>query len=152
MSDEDNDYTVGNRRPPREAQWKKGQSGNPKGKPKGTKSVSATFRKAGLEKVEVRVRGRTRTMTRLDLIVARIVEEAAKGDRKAAELALRYLAPALPEELLKPHDVEPAAEDLAILENFLSLREVAETLRTEQARAAEIRTERDAREARKKRR
>lgn len=153
MSEEEEPYKVGNKKPPRETQWKKGQSGNPKGKPKGTKSVSATFRKAALEKVEVRVRGgRVRKMSKLDLLVGRTIEDAAKGNAKATELSLRYLAQALPEELLTPKDVEPQAEDLAILESLLGLREVVEILKEEQAQAAEIRAAREAREARKKRR
>lgn len=152
MSEKDDDYRVGHKKPPREHQWPKGTSGNIHGKPRGTKSVSATFRKAALEKVEVRVRGRVRKMSKLDLLVGRTIEDAAKGDRKATELSLRYLAQALPEELLTPKDVEPQAEDLAVLENYLSLREVTEVLRAEQARAAEIRAARAERDARKKKR
>lgn len=153
MSEEEEPYRVGHKQPPREHQWKKGQSGNPAGKPKGTKSVSATFRKAALQKVQVRTGGgRTRMMSRLDLLVGRTIEEAAKGNAKATEISLRYLAQALPEELLTPKDVEPQVEDLAILENLLGLREMVEDLRAQQAQAAEIRAAREAREARKKRR
>lgn len=152
MSEKEDDYKVGNKRPPRETRWQKGQSGNPKGKPKGTKSVSATFRKAALKKVQVRVKGHLRSMTMLELMVGQTIEGAAKGGRKETELALRYLAQALPEELLTPKDVEPVAEDLAILENLLSLREVVETLQAKQSEAAELRAARAERDARKKKR
>jgi len=37
-ADEERDYEVGKGRPPKETRWQKGQSGNPRGRPKSRKS------------------------------------------------------------------------------------------------------------------
>jgi Family of unknown function (DUF5681) len=41
-----NDYKVGKGRPPLSTRWKPGQSGNPKGRPKGAKNMMTCFREA----------------------------------------------------------------------------------------------------------
>jgi Family of unknown function (DUF5681) len=47
-------YRVGKGRPPRRTRWKKGQSGNPKGRPKGAKNLTTIFATILKHKVEVR--------------------------------------------------------------------------------------------------
>src|SRR5438132_13898812 len=51
------DYDVGYRKPPRQHQFKKGQSGNKRGRRKGTQNMLGVFKKIADEKVKVRIAG-----------------------------------------------------------------------------------------------
>lgn len=82
----DVDYEVGWGRPPSSTRWKKGQSGNPKGRPKDSKSAAAVLREILSRTIEVRDRGRVRNIIVLEGIWLRIVEKALKGDTKSAAL------------------------------------------------------------------
>jgi hypothetical protein len=68
-------YTVGKGRPPTATRWKPGQSGNPKGRPKGTRNA-ATMAKAELaRKVVVNLNGVKRKMSVAEIAFRRL------GDR-----------------------------------------------------------------------
>jgi hypothetical protein len=94
-SDKDNsdeptrDYEVGDRRPPKHSQFKKGVSGNPKGRPKGSVNLRTRVTRQLRQTVTVTRNGRQVKMTKAELIALRVVDAAAKGDLKAATLALR---------------------------------------------------------------
>lgn len=77
------DYRVGYGKPPKEHQFSKGLSGNPKGRPKGSKNRSLCIMDALNKTVTVREGNRTRTMTKLELILESTINKAAQGDAKA---------------------------------------------------------------------
>ena len=80
MSDHNSeDYKVGYGRPPRHTQFKKGQSGNRRGRPKGTFNLARTLQKALLETVTVNERGAKKRMTKLDVAVRQQTNKAAAG-------------------------------------------------------------------------
>ena len=66
-------------KPPVAHQFKRGQSGNLKGRPKGTKNESTLLRELLHRKIEVREGGRTKKVTILEAIHLRIAEELVKG-------------------------------------------------------------------------
>ena len=70
------------RRPPKETQFKKGQSGNPKGRPKGIRNLSAALTQILNENVTVKRRGRTITATKLEAAVRQLVDKAIDGDAR----------------------------------------------------------------------
>jgi hypothetical protein len=85
----DNSYEVGFGRPPKHTQFRKGHSGNPKGRPKESKNISALTRKMFQEKVAVKSNGRTQTMTKLEAAFAQLINKAANGDLKAFKEVIR---------------------------------------------------------------
>jgi hypothetical protein len=85
------EYDVGYGRPPRGGQFKPGSSGNPSGRPKGSRSVSAILAKALQEKVVVTERGRRREISKLEAAAKQLANQAANGDQRAAKLVMDLL-------------------------------------------------------------
>lgn len=90
------DYTVGYGRPPKDTQFKPKQSGNPAGRPKGSKNTRTLVQQALDEKVRVTVNGRTVTLTKREVAAKQQVDKAAKGDTKAFLLVTQFEENALP--------------------------------------------------------
>jgi hypothetical protein len=77
------DYEVGRGRPPKHTRWKSGQSGNPNGRPAGSRNILAIFKDALEQKIKIEEGGKTRMITAREGIVKRLVNLALKGDSKA---------------------------------------------------------------------
>ena len=91
---------VGYAKPPKHTQFKKGQSGNPKGRAKAVKAhmpVSRIIRHSLSEEVQGQVNGKTRKMTKLEAIIEVQSAKALKGDTRAAKLVIdlghKHIAP-----------------------------------------------------------
>jgi hypothetical protein len=82
-----NNDEVGFGKPPKHSRFRKGVSGNPKGRPKGSRNLANVLARALREKVVVNDNGRRRTMSKLDAAVAQLVNKSATGDL----VALRQL-------------------------------------------------------------
>lgn len=76
-------YEIGYRRPPPSGQFKKGSSGNPKGRPKGSKNFMTLLEQELSQPVVVNEGGRRKTVTRLQAMVKRMVGAALQGEPKA---------------------------------------------------------------------
>ena len=115
-------YAVGYARPPTSSQYQPGQSGNPKGRPKGTRNVSSMARDALERTVNVKVKRTWRKMTVRKAGYLRLAERAVAGDAKA----LDYLLSLESEERAPGSDQaetqSSAAKDLAILQDFFDRR------------------------------
>jgi hypothetical protein len=81
MSESD-DGVAHYQRPPRKGQFKPGRSGNPHGRPKGSKNLRTYVHKLLNEPIEVRENGKTRKICRAEAIAIQLVNNAAKGDPK----------------------------------------------------------------------
>jgi len=88
------DYEVGYKKPPKQSQFKKGQSGNPRGRPSGKKNVRTIFNDALNETVPIVENGRRRKIGKGEAMFKQLANRAAQGDLKATQIILRYL-PAL---------------------------------------------------------
>jgi hypothetical protein len=78
---------VGYRSPPEATRFKKGVSGNPRGRPKGSLNVATVLARTLREKVAINENGRRRTVTKLEAALKQLVDQAAAGDLRA----LRHL-------------------------------------------------------------
>ena len=85
----DADNRVGYRSPPRHSRFQPGRSGNPRGRPKGVKSLPDIVRKIVGQKVTVTEYGRARRLPRLEAILLRAAGEASRGDAPALRLLLQ---------------------------------------------------------------
>lgn len=73
-------YQVGRGKPPTSSRFKKGQSGNPNGRPKGSRSLRASLEKTLGQKVQVRDGGRVKWVAKVDVLNSMMVNAALKGD------------------------------------------------------------------------
>src|SRR3954471_18987975 len=87
------DYEVGFRKPPNRSRFKPGQSGNPRGRPKGRKGLSALLQAELQTPIKVTEDGKAKRMTKEQAIVKRFVNELLKGDSKALTLFTRLIHP-----------------------------------------------------------
>jgi hypothetical protein len=80
---ENTGYQVGYRKPPANTRFKKGQSGNPKGRPKGALNLDTLLARALREQVIVQEGGRRKKITKLEAAVKQLANRAASGDLAA---------------------------------------------------------------------
>ena len=85
----DDDYQIGYGRPPKSGQFPKGKSGNPRGRPKGSKSLSLIVMQEGRKPVVVNGPSGKRKMTKLEATVMQLASQAAQGDLPAARELFR---------------------------------------------------------------
>lgn len=86
------DYEVGFGKPPKHSQFKKGQSGNPTGRAKGTKNIATLLNKALDEKVTLTHEGRPRKVSKREVIITQLVNKSAKADFRALKLLLEMVS------------------------------------------------------------
>ncbi|MGY4334515.1 hypothetical protein ACVWWG_008932 [Bradyrhizobium sp. LB7.2] len=79
---------VGYGRPPPEHQFKPGQSGNKKGRPKGSKNEATIINKLLNRTIHIRENGRARKITVLEGILTQFANDALKGKDKSAAFLL----------------------------------------------------------------
>ena len=80
-------FDVGYGKPPKHLQFKKGQSGNLKGRPKGTLNLATVLQRTLREQVVINENGRRKVITKLEAAITQLVNKAASGDVHA----MRYL-------------------------------------------------------------
>jgi hypothetical protein len=80
----DEGYEVGYGKPPVEKQFKQGQSGNPKGRAKGSKNGRTIYNNECDIRLEVTENGKKRKVTKRELVYKATVNNAIKGDTRAA--------------------------------------------------------------------
>ena len=82
---------AGDRRLPRSTRFRPGQSGNPRGRPKGARSLRGLVASALGERVEAKENGRRRRITKLEAAVKQLVNRAASGDQRATQFVFALL-------------------------------------------------------------
>jgi hypothetical protein len=101
---ENGDYEVGYGKPPRHTRFKKGQSGNPRGRPSGSKNLTTLLGEVLNELVVVAESGGRRKITKRRAIIMQLVNQAAKADWRATKILLDIL------QAIEVRTEPPAAE------------------------------------------
>lgn len=110
---------VGYRRPPHHSQFKKGQSGNPKGRPKGSKNMATYFDKELNEKIMVVENGVRKRIPKKHAIAKRIVSKAAAGDPKMVSLLLNEERSTIHQAGVAPAETPITEEDERVFESLI---------------------------------
>ena len=88
-NDDHSHEEVGYGKPPRHTQFRKGVSGNPRGRPKGTRTWATILKRTLQERVVINENGVRKTVTKLEAMFKQWGNKAASGDL----LATRHLTP-----------------------------------------------------------
>ncbi len=117
----DNDYIIGYCKPPESGKFKKGISGNPAGRPKGSKNCLTIIEENIFEMVNIKEHGKVRQISKLDAAIKQLSNKAAAGDIRAikliTELAIMITDKAEMKEVLQK---EPLEADQQVLDNLFS--------------------------------
>jgi Family of unknown function (DUF5681) len=112
-------YAVGYGRPPIWSRFQSGQSGNPKGRPRGARSAAAMAQSALERKIPVTESGAKRSMTVREVAYRRIAEKAISGDIKALICLLSLEDQTHQPESDLPEAAPSSDQDLEIIQAFL---------------------------------
>jgi uncharacterized protein DUF5681 len=113
-------YRVGYRRPPLETRFRPGVCGNPRGRPKGERTLASVVTAALKERVTISVNGRVRRVSKLEAAVRELVNRAAAGEARATQLLLA---------LVKAHEADgPGGEPSLDAADAFVMRELARRL------------------------
>jgi hypothetical protein len=110
-------YEIGYGKPPRNTRFKPGQSGNPKGRPKGLRNFATDLKAALSMPVELSRGDKRKKVSAQEAMLARLVQQALKGDYRAIALAAN-LAKALGVEV-QPTAGGTSKEDEQLIQLFL---------------------------------
>lgn len=85
------DYEIGYGRPPKATRFKPGQSGNTKGRPKGSTNLETLLNKALDAKVTIETQNGTKRITKREAIALKLVNQALSGDSKSIQTLLPWI-------------------------------------------------------------
>lgn len=81
---------VGYKNPPKHTQFRKGQSGNPKGRPKGRRNMITLLESELQKPVTIQENGKRKTVSKKLAIVLRLMHKAMEGDVRASHMIFSW--------------------------------------------------------------
>jgi hypothetical protein len=116
MTGEDKADAVGYRQPPKDRQFRRGQSGNLNGRPKGVRNFKTDLREELSESISIREGSRNISITKQRALIKRLVGSAIDGDARSIATLMSFCARAFGDD---DEDRQPEApEDQEIMHAF----------------------------------
>lgn len=110
------DYKIGFGRPPMHRRFKSGQSGNPKGRPKGSRNVTTELAEESFEPAHATERGRKLKISKIRAVIKKLFVMAVNGNVGAARLILEKALTVIPPEAANSNDLP--VDDEALIKAF----------------------------------
>lgn len=112
---------VGNKRPPVHSRFRKGQSGNPRGRPKGSRNLKTDLLEELAEAITINEGGARRKITKQRAFVKATMAKAIQGDPRAGAQLIAMISRLVPPDANEPAPRTPLPdEDRAILDAYLA--------------------------------
>ena len=115
-------YVIGYKKPPAHAQFKKGQTGNRKGRPRGSRGLKTILREEVSERISLTERGKRRTLTKQQIVVKALINKAMSGDIRASSKLLDLIVKILGLEEPTAEESSLTDSDRAIVEAYYQRR------------------------------
>ncbi len=130
---EDDDDNVGYGKPPKSSRFRKGESGNPKGRPKGANNFKTDLAEELKERILVREGDRSIKISKQRAVIKSVVAKTLRGDQRAANTLLNAMFRLLDLDGAGSDADRPITADenevLAVLQQRLARRMKAENKR-----------------------
>lgn len=118
-NNDDKEYAVGYGKTPTHTRFKPGQSGNAKGRKKGTLSLKEDILRELNSRITIREGDKELKITRQQAMIKTLIARSIKGDRHAVQQLLVLMARVIGMEGADgPTAAEMSAADKAIIESF----------------------------------
>ena len=117
---DDPDRKVGYGRPPKHSRFKPGESGNPKGRPSGSRNLRTDVKRALKKPVTFVENGKRRKTSTQEAVILKLREKALKGDTRALDMLMDLAARYNDEPSPPAADESLSAEDEAIIADYLA--------------------------------
>jgi hypothetical protein len=115
MTEENKADAVGYKQPPKDRQFRRGQSGNLHGRPKGVRNFKTELREELSESISIREGSRDISITKQRALIKRLVGSAIDGDARSIATLMSFCARAFGDD----NDDQPQApEDREIVQAF----------------------------------
>ena len=113
-------YSVGYGKPPEHTRFKRGKSGNPKGRPKNSRNFKTILKEVLNEPVEIRQGHRTSKVCAFEALIRATTNRAMKGDGKDLGSLVTFLRSyGLADEESEQEEQHLSASDQQILSDFM---------------------------------
>lgn len=113
-------YEVGKGKPPKHTRFKPGQSGNPKGRPKGHNNLKTDLMAEMSQRMTVKEGDKTLRLTKQQVLIKTLSTRALNGDMKAAGTVIGLLCKANGLEDIVVETAQLTSSDQAILDAYLA--------------------------------
>jgi hypothetical protein len=117
--DDGGDYPVGYGRPPKHSRFAKGQSGNPRGRRKGSRSLKTDLDNALKETLTITVGGKKRRGTTQALAMYALAVKSATGDQRASKQLTDLVLTIFGPEDRRARGAKLSRNDEELLKRFL---------------------------------